>query len=83
MFLDLGTCVGLWRLLRSVGTRMGECWLGHLQKSESTVRVFQVFECENMTVPVHKNRATSRRSRELYFQRRDVLEDKFSNVATF
>ena len=38
---------------------MGEGWLGHLQKSESTVRVLQVFGCENMNVLVHKNRGTS------------------------
>ena len=46
-------------MLRSVGTRMGEDWLGHLQKSKSTVRVLQVFGCKNVIVLVHKNRATS------------------------
>ena len=45
-------------MLRLVGTRMGKGWLGHLQKSESIVRVLQVFGCENMNVHVHKNRAT-------------------------
>ena len=46
-------------MLRSVGTRMGEGWLGHLQKLKSTFMVLQVFGCDNMNVPVHKNRATS------------------------
>ena len=43
---------------------------------------------EKMNVHVHKNRATSGRSRESFFQRRDVksqrgyvLEDQASNVA--
>ena len=58
---------------------MGEGWLGHLQKSESTVKVLQVFRCENMNVHVHKIRATSRRSQELKFRRCDVG----SNAATF
>ena len=49
-------------MLRSIGTRMGEGWLGHLQKSGSTVRVLQVFGCENMNIPVHKNKAMSRRT---------------------
>ena len=57
---------------------MGEGWLGNLQKSESIVRVLQVFRCENMNVPIHKNRATSRRSS----QRHDVLESYISNDAT-
>ena len=59
MISDLGMCLGLWGFLKSVGTMMGEGWLGHLQKSESTVTVLQVFGCENMNIPVHKNRATS------------------------
>ena len=58
-FSDLGVFLGLWRVQSSVGKRMGEGWLGHLQKSRSTVRVLQVFGCENMNVPVHKNRAMS------------------------
>ena len=45
-------------MLRSVRTRMGEGWLGHLQKSGSIVRVLKVFGCENMNVHVHKNKAT-------------------------
>ena len=59
-------------MLRSIGTRLGEVYLGCLQKSESNVRVSQGFGCENMNVPVHKNRATSRRWRELNFQRRNI-----------
>ena len=46
-------------MLRSIGMRMGEGWLGHLQKLESIARVLQVFKCENKNVPVHKNRGTS------------------------
>ena len=48
-------------MLILVGTRMGEGWLGCLQKLRSIVRVLQVFGCENMNVLVHKNRATLRR----------------------
>ena len=64
-------------MLRSIRTRMGEGWLGYLQKSGSTVRILQVFGCENMKVHVHKNRATSRRSQELKFptSRRSRMSD--------
>ena len=48
-------------MLRLVRTRMGEGWLGHLQKSGSTDGVLYVFGCENMNVPIHKNGGTSRR----------------------
>ena len=58
-----------------VGTRMGEGWLGCLQKLRSTVRVFMVFGCENMNVLVYKNRATLRRSGQFPNVR--------PNVATF
>ena len=37
---------------------MGEGWLGHLRKSGSIIRVLQVSGCEDMNIPVHKNRAT-------------------------
>ena len=58
MFSDLGTCIGLWRFLRMAGTSLDGIWMEHLQKSESTVRVFQVFGYEIMNVYVHKNRVT-------------------------
>ena len=57
------------------GMSLDGIWLEHLEKSESTVRVLQVFGYENMNVFVHKKRVTSRCSG----QRRD---DR-TNVATF
>ena len=51
-------CLGLWGMLKLVGTKLDGGWLWHLQKPK------------NMNVHVHKNRATSRRSG----QRRDVPE---------
>ena len=66
-------------MLRSVGTRMGEGWLGHLQKSESIIRVLQVFRCENMNGPIHKNWGTHDvRANVMMFPR-----FKISNVVTF
>ena len=52
---------------------MGEGWLGHLQKLESTVRVLQVFGCENMNVLVHKKKATSQRSGQCHDVRANVV----------
>ena len=57
------------------GMSLDGIWLEHLEKSESTVRVLQVFEYDNMNVFVHKKRVTSRCSG----QRRDGR----ANVATF
>ena len=38
---------------------LDEIWLEHLQKSESIVKVCQVFGYESMNVYVPKNRVTS------------------------
>ena len=69
MVLDLGTCLGLWGVSKVGWDELGWVWLEHLQKVEQTGEG----SCciwENMNIPVHKNRATSRRSG----QRRDVPE---------
>ena len=69
MFLDLGTCLGLWAFLRSVGTSLdGVDWSTCKNRSKQ-VRVRVAYE-ENMNDLVHKNKVTSRCSG----QRRDVPE---------
>ena len=74
MISGLGTFLGLWGFLGSVGTSLDEVfWVP--AKNRSTVRFLRVLDMRRMNVNVHKNRAMSRRSG----QRRDVR----ANVATF
>ena len=66
-------------MLRLVGTRLDEGWLGHFQRIQKGNYGFKICVCGNMNVHVHKNRAMSRCAGE----RRDVLESHIFNVTTF
>ena len=70
MISDLGTCLGLWGFLGSVGTSLDEvCWVP-AKKIGALLGFLKVSDMRRMNVYVHKNRATSQCSG----QRRDIPE---------
>ena len=79
MISGLGTCLGLWGFLGSVGISLDEiCWVPAKKKIGALLGFLKVSDMRRMNVSVHKNRATSR----LSSQRHDIPKSYIVNVAT-